>query len=194
MQKAYHETLQRQRKALEKQRVNNDASASVVRRTQDETHGTNLRRRSLRNNGVEITEQPNNSGGNNENINVNEINDGIEFVPAESGGRGGEVEAQIPQRVVVTTTNNNNDVVVAANGYSGQHHNVPAPDPIRDLIVSSFSTLVWGRNGQRSNTRTNSNNAIAARNNRISRLVRHLRNSTINDDEVNFEFFANLFM
>ncbi|XP_027351259.1 putative E3 ubiquitin-protein ligase RING1b [Abrus precatorius] len=63
--------------------------------------------------------------------------------------------------------------------------NVPQTEhgPIGD-IISSSTTLVWGKNAQRSNTR-NAKNVAAARANRLSKLIDHLQSSEQNDDELN---------
>ncbi|KAK7293110.1 hypothetical protein RJT34_15971 [Clitoria ternatea] len=59
---------------------------------------------------------------------------------------------------------------------------VPEHESSRGLINSS-ATLTWGKNGQRSNNRNNAKNIVAARNNRLSKLIDHLGSSQQNDDD-----------
>lgn len=80
--------------------------------------------------------------------------------------RGGEQETQFPQHSASTDPDGVGDEIT--------------PEVNRE-IISASGTLSWGKNGHRSHSRVNGKNA---KNNRISRLVEHIRNSAANDYEV----------
>ncbi|XP_061363507.1 putative E3 ubiquitin-protein ligase RING1b [Gastrolobium bilobum] len=166
MQKAYNKTLQRQTEALGKKRP----SAAIVKKAKRNLRSSNLRKR--RRNFGHAVEIPGPSTGNenDETRVLCPIVDESETIP-ESGE-----DEHVPQNVEST------DVVVADG--DSQENVADSDQKIKD-IISSSSTLVWGKNGQRSNIRANGkNNAAAARNKRLSKLIDHLCSSEQNDDEL----------
>ncbi|TKY66142.1 putative E3 ubiquitin-protein ligase RING1a [Spatholobus suberectus] len=175
MQKAYSKTFKRQRAALGKKR----ATAAFMKRSKVKyLRSSNRRRRRNFRNATEIAESSSTRGSALSPISEEretEVIPDSDTSEAETETRSdkSEEEAQSPQPVV------NNEVIIAERTGGD---NIPEPEPIRD-IVSSSTTLVWGRNGQRSNTR-NARNVAASRSNRLARLIDHLHNSEQNDDEL----------
>jgi len=59
------------------------------------------------------------------------------------------------------------------------------------LLIISSSKLVCKRSGQRRNTQGSVDNPIADRNNQLSLLIEHLKNSAKDENEVKY-FFHNV--
>lgn len=66
-----------------------------------------------------------------------------------------------------------------------QHNILDSPETLMNVVRLS-SRLVWGRSGQRSNTRVNVETPIPDRDNRLSNIFHHLSNSPENEAEVIF--------
>ncbi|XP_061371441.1 putative E3 ubiquitin-protein ligase RING1a isoform X2 [Gastrolobium bilobum] len=168
IQDSIAQTLQRQTEALGGKKRNAKATAAAfVRRSQGNYRSSHLRRRRNFRNAGELQESNDNEDMN-DNDGVKDSSSGDEQTETKPKKckRGGERETQFPQHSTFT------------DGDGAGDENTPE---VNREIISSSGTLAWGKNGHRSHTRVNGKNA---RNSRLSKLVDHLRNLEVNDDEL----------
>ncbi|KAK7252138.1 hypothetical protein RIF29_35884 [Crotalaria pallida] len=171
IQDSFARTLQRQTEALGKRRNAKATAVAFVRRSQGNYRTSHLRRkRNIRNGGeLQVSNDDEDMNGNNGEKDSSSSDEETETKP-KRGKRG--AETRFPQHSATT------DADGAGDG------NIPELN--RD-IISSSSTLAWGKNGHRSHTRVNGKNA---RNSRLSRLADHLRNSEVNDEELDIHLMV----
>ncbi|CAL0331384.1 unnamed protein product [Lupinus luteus] len=158
-------TLQRQTEALGKRRNAKATAVAFARGSQGNYQTSHLRRkRNIRNGGeFQVSNGSEDMNSNDEGKDSSSGDEETETMP-KRGKRG--TETRFPQHFATT------------NAYAAVDENIPE---LSKEIISSSSALAWGKNGQRSHTRVNGKNA---RNSRLCRLVDHLRNSEITDDEL----------
>ncbi|KAL2336801.1 hypothetical protein Fmac_011247 [Flemingia macrophylla] len=171
MQKSYNKTFKRQRAALGKK---HSTSTFIKRSKVKYLRTSNLRRRRNFKNATKNPEPSRNMGNALPIIFEEKETEVVSYTSEveEEGESNTSEEAQSPPHDVtnmVAITNRTNEIV-------------PELQLIND-IHSSFDAFVWGKNGQRSNTRSTAINVATSRSKRLSRLIDHLRSSEQNDDE-----------
>ncbi|KAI4296777.1 hypothetical protein L6164_036702 [Bauhinia variegata] len=162
IQASIAQTLRRQTEALSKKRNAKATAVAFVRRSQGtyRTSHSRVRRRVA--------------------VNLEGSSDSDDAI--DNDGSKGPSSGDEQTETRLKRTKRGGEVQCSQNSAAGAdgagEENVPEAN--REIMGPS-GTLAWGKNGQRSHTRVNGKNT---RNNRISKLVDHLRNSEKTNDEL----------
>ncbi|KAE9607220.1 putative aminoacyltransferase, E1 ubiquitin-activating enzyme [Lupinus albus] len=164
-------TFQRQTEALGKRRNAKATAVAFARRSQGNYQTSHLRRKRNVRNGGEF-----------------QVSNGSEDMNSNDEGKyssSGDEEAETkPKRGKTGAGTRFPQHFATTNAYAAVDENIPE---LSKEIISSSTALAWGKNGHRSHTRVNGKNA---RNSRLYRLVDHLHNSEITDDELDINIMV----